>query len=242
MLALWNQIKLYKNLILLFWVFNLVCVFSSLILAYSYFTTDSSAIDRTQNKILSYQVAIKNIYLWESQKSEKSLFKVNKNLADLNIDYKIPMSHQELSENKAGVVDSLIAGSEREQRLLIQLRTQLDDKRLQLILIGVLSLIFGIVLPGLLGSLITKLSLKAKKSLEDKVKAWLTDWHNEAEKHQEAFKNPAFWTRISVISIEHFSPLVNHPAAKYIGQLSKEIHRELDKKHPTDEPVDDQAA
>ena len=245
MLKLWQQIKMYRNLLVVFWALNFTMVVSGLVVSWDYFSSPEQELSKLENDLLTNSKLQAMLLKLDKNKSEKVSYEINKSLEyfELGIsDAPRPFSYADILKNRSMLIEHLSEMQQTSIARQINIRKSNRDKQAQLIWVGSLSILFGLFFPLMLIVGIAKLGLKAKNKTEEHVKLWISDWTKEKNKYDEPFKNTEFWARVLFLSVEHFAPHMNHPAADYVGKLSHEINQEL---HKSDEkkastPVENQ--
>ena len=244
MFKLWQQIKMYKNLLVGFWLMTVFCFFACAIVSYNYFTTPHEEVSNH----LVYQNQIQDLhaklFTFNKNSSDAELFYIHNALLkqDLKLSQDLPLNKESLLAQKNTIAElahkKYITSFEQSQSLV----KDYADKQFQLVLIGVLSFFFGVLFPLLVLQLLFKAGMLAKQKTEDHVKAWVIQWQRENRNFEEPFKSPEFWSRVAVISLEHFAPLVDHPAAQYVGEISAEIKSQMREETVADNNSQDSAA
>lgn len=101
----------------------------------------------------------------------------------------------------------------------------------QAAVVGLLTFIFGIVLPLLISYFLTKTLLEAKKSYEEMVAQWiakyLQEWRTAGD---QPFQDPFFWMNLVITTVEIFGPQSKHPAMQILSEFAPVIKREINKR------------
>jgi hypothetical protein len=229
MFKLWQQIKMYKNLLVGFWLMTVFCFFACAIVSYNYFTTPHEELSNylvNQNQLQDLQT---KVYQFDEKSTDTDLFYINNALLKqkLELSKKLPLDKESLLELKNSIISQTNKKYQESFEKNQSLAKDYADKQFQLLLIGVLSFFFGILFPLLILQLMFKAGMLATEKTEDHVKAWVIQWQQENKNYNEPFKSPEFWSRIAIISLEHFAPLIDHPAAQYVGDISAEIKSQM---------------
>lgn len=229
MFKLWQQIKIYKNLLIVFWAINIFSVVTASVIAFYYFNTPHNEFSELSRNKLTLGESLSRISKLNSNSKANEIFLINKEISNYNWapTYTLPLSKKKLLDKKPELLKRLIDDINESESDSQRLYEANSKKQKQLIIIGVVTLIFGLFLPLAILVLMSKLGFLAKRKTEDHIKDWILQWQKEHSNYDEAYKSPEFWSRILIISVEHFSPLIDHPAASYIGEVSGEIKKEM---------------
>lgn len=229
MYNIWQQMKVYKNLLIVFWAINIFAVITAAVIAFYYFSQPQGNLLKLTQEKQNINHSLKLLTNLDAKADKTELFELNKNISTYEWapTYKLPMSNKEILSKRIELQNRLINSLQDLENESIEFYKAQSKSQQQLIIIGVLTLIFGLFLPMAIIALMAKLGLLAKNKTEDHVKEWILQWQKENARHSDPYKSPEFWSRILVISIEHFAPVVDHPAAKYLGEISGEIKKEM---------------
>ncbi len=137
--------------------------------------------------------------------------------------------------------EEAIAG--QNQPTLYKLFSQSQSNKNVVIILGILSLFFGLILPLIIIAQVAKLLRQVQKDINDKAVQISSDWIREKNRHgDDAFKNVEFWAKIGLTSIGQSSQMSSNPVAILVGDLALQIRAELDRQNsepPTNENKDD---
>jgi hypothetical protein len=98
----------------------------------------------------------------------------------------------------------------------------------ELIYIGALTFLFGILLPGLISYLLFKALKTAQRLFIESVRSLVADWRQAVESGgPEPFKNMQFWVETLLILSHHLGRQVDHPLVQIGGDLAGLIQHEL---------------
>lgn len=108
------------------------------------------------------------------------------------------------------------------------------DKVKQLIIVGLLTFVFGLVLPMYLFFKIGSMLNDARKELEEAARQIAREWMKQFEKYDEqAFKNVDFWMNALLLGAEQVGRYYHHPIANLGGELARLVRQEIHKIRPT---------
>lgn len=227
---IYKKIKSYKRLITIFVALNVFSIISSAVISFYYYTAPYEIVDQKQIEIrkLEEQTSF-FLFLEKEEIDDKAIFKVNHLLTQFKIlpEDQIPLSRNEFLTKRRDILQSIHKSKMSHLNEIANLYSFYKTKQEQLMWIGVLSLIFGVVLPSVVFYILTQLVKNMKTEAEQNVSNWIQSWHHEQSKHSEPFKNPIFWSKIALISVEQFSPMFNHPISIYASKVSHEILNEM---------------
>ena len=232
MYRLWRQMKFYKNLLIFFWALNLCVVATGLVISWDYFSSPELNAQKLYEQITTHE-SLQDELLKISKSSEKSkIYNINKQLESFGLGIATlekPYTARELLDHRIMLLENLNHLQKTNLAEHFSASEKNNNKQKQLIWVASISVLAGFLLPLAIFYLLSLIGKKAKTKTEAHVKDWIKDWSEEKSKHQEPFKSADFWLRIAFLSVEHFAPHLNHPAASYFGQLSHEIKTELHK-------------
>lgn len=122
-----------------------------------------------------------------------------------------------------------------KQQLWLDLKSQIksnDNKTRLLIVTGLLTLIFGLILPSFIIYLMSQglnhIRIEMQNTVFDFIKNWNITRDNFGD---EAFKNVEFWLQIILLIGSTGGRMSSHPVAKISSELAHIIRLELQKKN-----------
>ena len=98
----------------------------------------------------------------------------------------------------------------------------------QLGIIAVFTLVFGIILPGLIVRRLSHKAQAAKAQAEKAVLIWITEYTKQMSKNSEAFKNTDFWLRMILVSLESAAQFWPHPVLNWLKESGPIIRAEFE--------------
>jgi len=106
-----------------------------------------------------------------------------------------------------------------------------DVSALEIMSVGIGTLLFGLVLPGFLLYQAELRVREARRRLDAHLAELVTLWTQSFKDYQgEVFKNPLFWGNMILLAVEEFGQEMDHPLMNVFLELSphlrKEIHRQ----------------
>ena len=105
---------------------------------------------------------------------------------------------------------------------------KMRDLTLQLIYLGVFTLIFGILIPFLLFRRLIQEVAQAKHKVEEKLSHWIAHWFQTHKAHGEkSFQDPVFWLQILLLTVEVFAPQSKNPIAGFLLEFAPILRKEL---------------
>jgi hypothetical protein len=100
----------------------------------------------------------------------------------------------------------------------------------EVLLLGIITLLFGIVLPVIVFALLTKNLVKAKKGFEDKLSVWLARVLQKIPDDKEnPWTNPALWVEVVLAGFEIFAPRSRHPMVLILRDFLPTVRKEISK-------------
>lgn len=232
MYKMWQQMKFYKNLLIFFWAMNVCVVATGLVISWDYFSSPEVNAKKLYEQVTTHENLQESLLKLQNKTEKNKVYNINKELESFGLgiaSLEKPYTAKELIENRIMLLENLNHIQKTNLSEHFTASEKNNNKQNQLIWIASISVLAGFVLPFAILYLLSLLGMKAKQKTESHVKDWLKDWSEEKSKHQDPFKSADFWLRIAFLSVEHFAPHLNHPAAKYFGDLSHEINLELHK-------------
>lgn len=255
-MGLFKKLVLYKRLLVFFIVLNVFSILLSSILGINFFTSKRS----TNNKFLTKTEQINTIQkleektqsLYDTDNNKKitefhiwSLLNTNKKLQDRIIEKSSGFvkskeltnfelffkDGKNLDKNQISFLAQFLV-TERKAlfKELQDIHTDYTNHSHVLILTGLGTLIFGLILPLLIITLLTKLINETRLRLEKKALNWFDEFLKEKTAMGDgAFKSPEFWLKVFILSVEYIAPYSNHPIANYGSHISKLVRIELGK-------------
>jgi len=240
-----KKIQLYKKLLIVFMALNVFSMALGLVFTAQYFTSQKKIQSESNQITQQYQIINQVEKLYSIKKPEELFIPNSKMYIKLNQyfskDYKQDDFNKKYQayfkrlEPNLKVYDweKLKVFNESYKLQILERQTALvtlsSQTQKNWISIGLLTLIFGIILPITLLSLISRLIYKVQKALYAKTTDWLKDLRQEKWKNKKAFQSPEFWMKVSLISIEHWAKYGQHPVLQFSSELSGIIKDELNK-------------
>ncbi len=102
----------------------------------------------------------------------------------------------------------------------------------ELIAIGLITLLFGIILPLVVMARITSTIRALRQEIQRSVFDFLRNWRQTEQDfaaQDGAFKNPEFWLQIALLCGQFFGQASSNPAAQMAGEIALTIRNELKK-------------
>ncbi len=107
----------------------------------------------------------------------------------------------------------------------------------ELIATGILTLIFGIVLPMSVMALMARAINTLRHEIQGSVLDFLRNWRKTEQDYSgdaPAFKNPEFWLQIALLSGQFFGQVSVNPAVQVAGEIAFTIRQELQRAQKND--------
>ena len=100
--------------------------------------------------------------------------------------------------------------------------------REELIWIGALTFVFGVLLPGFVSYLLGKALRNAQKMFIQAARDLISDWRLAVDKGgPDPFKNMQFWVEVLLIVGSHLGRQIDHPLVQIGGDLAGLVQHEL---------------
>lgn len=258
--SLWRKWRFYKKLLMGFFVLNVFCVVSGFVLSFNYWGFKQSLRDQHQNELkklaasadLERQVAeLENDVVVSTApalrgdrlsdratvfKEAAEWQKLEAYLRQSGLYEKFPVDSKMIADPK----EALAYLRDIKQNLASERKATFDklsdmvesysDTTWELISIGVFTLLFGLIIPGYIIWLITRLLRRTTEELRQSAREIAHEWMAQSEKyHGDAFKNAEFWVQMGLLGTQILSKSVPHPVAQLTGEMAHLIRQELDK-------------
>jgi hypothetical protein len=252
-----TQWRFYKNCLIVFLAINVFSVSLAFILAFYYYGSkrdigvrQSQALAElqkadtaiTEAQTLQMQLAQKKSWTLKTRADEEAA------LAGLAAWHRLSVAAQDLGlKLNIGSFTGLIASAESQQalndyqaelaahkgNLIAEMQKQLrgfDTLTRSLILTGLITLVFGIILPQFLifklAHTLNTIRIEMQNSAREFIKTWA---ETRAGFDDGAFKNVDFWLQIILLSTQHASRLSSHPALQVTSEMAYLLREELKK-------------
>ncbi|MEC9284161.1 MAG: hypothetical protein VX642_15705 [Bdellovibrionota bacterium] len=232
MYKIWQQMKFYKNLLIFFWAMNVCIVATGLVISWDYFSSPEVDAKKLYEQVTTHESLQEDLLKLQPKTEKNKVYNINKQLESFGLgvaSLEKPYTAKELISHRIMLLENLNHIQKTNLSEHFTASEKNNNQQSQLIWVAAISICAGFILPFAILYLLSLLGIKAKTKTETHVKEWIKDWSEEKSKHQDPFKSADFWLRIGFLSVEHFAPHLNHPAAKYFGELSHEIKTELHK-------------
>lgn len=238
-MKLWKRIKIYKNLLLAVWTLNLVLIFTGLIFVYAYFSNhynfeesfklQLAKVSEIDRLLLELEQFDPNT-AWTGQKWV-ALGTIKARTENLNVSKNsgidslfLSQTPPDLSALKAALIEEKTEVFNR----LSKSSEKLGHYRIEILIVGIASVIFGIVIPLIL---ILKLRAKTKafqQRIENQVVEGLKIWRQQSQKHSGGVgASSVFWTEFALLTFGQVCKEIDHPLAFYATQLANRIIQEM---------------
>ncbi len=104
-----------------------------------------------------------------------------------------------------------------------------DVTSIEMSLVGMGVVIFGMVLPFYIFSQITKLILESKRQTEKLVAQYVSEWILAIRDHEEgdALKDPKFWLNMALVLVETIGEHSKHPVLQVLAELAPVFRKEF---------------
>lgn len=100
----------------------------------------------------------------------------------------------------------------------------------ELIIIGALTMTFGILLPTYIFYQMTNMAKQIRNELANAAREIAKEWMQQFEKYdQEPFRNVDFWANAVLLSAEQMGRYYNHPLAQFSGEMAGLVRTEINK-------------
>ncbi|MCB0414228.1 MAG: hypothetical protein KDD50_07835 [Bdellovibrionales bacterium] len=113
--------------------------------------------------------------------------------------------------------------------LLDELQSNFQNIHTEFIVVGILTLLFGILLPLWVIGLATRLLYRAKIELEKKVLSVIKEFSTAHGLYEKPFQSPEFWFKTTSLVLENIALYTSHPGVHTAADLSRHIRQELEK-------------
>ncbi len=250
-----RQWRIYKTAMIVFLAINVFSLALALVLSVRYFGFKRSA--AVEQKTLLHKIELiddvfdsfaeieKNSFLIGKSKSvrttqeEESVLKLLKNwdaLKTLSAEIETPLpstQHPLLLDDKtkASLVESRAGLTTLRHQFFGELNSRLESyhqNQIELILTGLLTLLFGIVLPQFVLYLIARTMNRVRVEMQNTVRDILKSFNEtSAAFGPKPFQNVEFWLQILLLSGEQASRLSRHPVAHIAGEMAFLVRQEL---------------
>jgi Sec-independent protein translocase protein TatA/cell division protein FtsB len=252
-----SQWRIYKRTLIFFFAVNVFSVVFAIVLAAKYISSHST-LAKKQTHLISQieniektQFALKTLQNKLSQRKkieirtredEKQVLSILSDWQELRT-YSAQIEGVVLNYEFSSLIDTVEAqteiqkydkGLESAKVLLWQkMKAQISDFNFttQLIIItGVITLLFGLILPTIISSYMGRALNNARKEMQNAALEFIKAWGEaKAGMGEDAFKNVEFWLQILLLVGQQTSRLSSHPAAQITGELAYLVRIELQK-------------
>lgn len=238
-MKLWKRIKLYKNLLLAAWTLNLVLIFTGLIFVFAYFTNHyefESGFKQQLAKISEVDSLLTELEQmdsnteWTGQKWI-ALGAIQARAENLNLSEVSDMENlfsTQARPDLSALKVVLVNEKAKVFNLLSENSEKLENYRIEILVVTVASILFGIIIPLIL---ILKLKAKTKalqQRLENQVVDGLKIWRQQTQKYNGSPEsNSQFWIEFGLLTLGQVCKEIDHPLAFYASQLSHRIIQEV---------------
>jgi hypothetical protein len=248
--GLWRKWQLYKKLLIGFFVLNVFCVVSGFVLSFNYWGFKQSLREQHQVELtklsasadLERQIAeLENDVVISSDRA--SIFKeatewqkLQNHLVASGLGEKFLIEPKAVADRKTALaflrdIKQSLAG-ERKAAFdkLSNMVESYSDTTWELVSIGILTLLFGLIIPGFIIWQLTRLLKRTTDELRQSAREIAREWIAQNEKFGgEGFKNIEFWVEIALLGAQIAGRSAGHPVAQMTGELALLIRQELEK-------------
>ena len=180
--------------------------------------------------------------IYEYRKSSDALKEMLKSLA-----LELPALSDYLGQSKTWYLETpkaqeiAVVLDERKLALQQNIRAAIEktrDASIQLIIAGLMTIIFGFLLPIYFFYRLVHALIAAKQTYEEKMAKWLVEYLNGYKRYGEKadgkpFQDPLFWLHLVMISVEIFGPRSHHPIIRMVSELAPLVKQEIEKSSGT---------
>jgi hypothetical protein len=246
-MGLFQKIQFYKTLLIGFWCVNIVLIVVTMIASFRFFTSSQNfeASLRDQSKIMSILAFDTELAAVSSlpQKTDDDMYEYRKKVdllkKSLLVEEGLPSTVKDFAESKKW---KLTANEWNDIRtsLLLWVKNQISSSEAdyasmnrstkEMIFLGIITLIIGIVLPILVFAFLTKNILKAKQGFEEKLSAWLAQILKKVPVDaQKPWMSPVLWLEVVLAGFEIFAPQSRHPIILILKDFIPVVRAEYSK-------------
>jgi hypothetical protein len=250
-----NQWRFYKNAILVFLAINVFALTLSAVLAVRYFGFKKDLgveqkqllhkIERVDDVFAAFDdieksgtalAKSKGVHTTADEESVLHLIKSWDALKTLSTDLDTHLPHTEHpllfdEKTRENFLESRADLLHLRTQMFSELNLNLDNyhhNQIELILVGIITLLFGIILPQFILYLIGRTLNRLRLEMQNSVKDFLKSWNQTSTAFgPKPFQNVEFWLQILLLAGEQSSRLSGHPAARIAGELAFIIRQEL---------------
>lgn len=249
---LWRKWYLYRNLLVGFFVLNVFCVVSGFVLSFNYWGFKQSLRDQHRTELeklsatadLERQVAELENLLYNGPKLERAaLFreatewqKLQSYLHASGLSNKFPFSEATVATPKSGLAylkdikTNLADERKKAFNKVSEMVESYSDTTREIIIIGALTLLFGLVIPGFIVWRLTRLLKRTTEQLRQTAREIADEWLRQNDKFgADGFKTVEFWVEMALLATQFTGRAANHPMAQLAGELAGLVRQEIEK-------------
>ncbi len=252
---LWRKWVLYRNLLLVFFLLNVFCVVSGFVLSFNYWGFKQSLREKHKHELqkLSSSADLERllaelenvIYTGSKAGTERAAIfreanewqKLGQYLAASGLNEKFKIDENIIDQPKTALlflkdIKTSLAGERKAAFEKISTMVEsYSNTTWELVTIGGLTLLFGLVIPAFIMMMLTRLLKRTTDELRQSARDIVKEWVNQNTKFggADAFKNVEFWVEMALLAAQFTGRATNHPMAQLAGELAQLIRQELDK-------------
>lgn len=228
-MGLYQKIQFYKSILIVFWCVNIILIVVTLIASVRYFNAsknfESAVKDQSRiMSILAFDSEFASVAAMP-QKTDDEQYEYRKRVdllkKTLLAEEGLPATVKDFAESKKWKLSGT-EWSEVRNSLLLWVKNQITSSEgeynsmnrstKELIFLGFVTLIIGILLPVFAFAFLTKNLLKAKQSFEEKLSIWLAQVLKSIPVDaQKPWLSPVLWLEVILAGFEIFAPQSRHP-------------------------------
>lgn len=257
------QWSIYKRALLVFFAVNIFSVVLSMVLGFEYFATQKDVrqvLQATTDKMARLDQTLDLINTIGKEGSQKTKWELRTKEDEARLVYELSRWQDlkstldylpDVSFNREAL--SVVATPERQRELnsireqllktknqewkTLQSQTERGHSKTQiLIMVGLATLLFGLVLPIIIMYFMGRTLQGIRREMQSAALDFIRSWAEaKAGFGDEAFRNVEFWLQILLLLGERTSHLSSHPVVQITGEIAYLIRLELKKKS---RPVD----
>jgi len=246
-MGLYQKIQLYKTLLTVFWCVNVILICATLLAAFRFFQNNRIFEGALQNQkeilsMLSFDNEFAAISALPT-KTDDQVYEYRKRTDNLKKDLlahgNLPSEIKDFAESPKWRL-SPTEWSTLRTSLLSRVKANIKGNEesfsnvgrttLDLLFLGIATLVFGIVLPLFIFALLTKNLLKAKKGFEEKLSKWMARILEKIPTDKNSpWSNPIFWIEVVLAGFEIFAPQSKHPIVLVLRDFIPTVRNEFAK-------------